>query len=163
MRSRERRQPQHGLFLQRQDLCCRRRRWCGQSQNLALGCHSCGLSRRQESRRAWPQHTWRPWRSPRRPDWCSPLPAIATDALVNCGIRCGINQGTSRRGYRLVATADFSCEGLRVRELQDHPPPLPEALLALRSHPGQALSRRFVNHAIPVRLINTLHQKLKLL
>ena len=52
---------------------------------------------------------------------------------------------------------------LEFRELQDHPPPLPEALLALGSHPGQALSRRFVNHAIPVRLINTLHQKLKLL
>jgi hypothetical protein len=47
---------------------------------------------------------------------------------------------------------------LRVRELQDHSPPLPEALLALGSHPGQALSRRFVNHAIPVRLINTLSE-----
>src|SRR6185503_9622308 len=71
-----------------------------------------------------------------------------------CGARTALN---SR------APIDAVRARLRVRELQDHPPPLPEALLALGSHPGQALSRRFVNHAIPVRLINTLHQKLKLL
>ena len=88
-----------------------------------------------------------------RPRPAAKLPSGRPYSSV-CGARTALN---SR------APIDAVRERLRVRELQDHSPPLPEALLALGSHPGQALSRRFVNHAIPVRLINTLHQKLKLL